>query len=232
MILINLLCALFILHDPHADPDVCICAANRFEGGWCEKCDVGFCAGLRFTSRKLGEVIDFHGHQVNADRTACPECRKLIKSGGFCESCKMGFVGGRGFFSRICYQLARGKPVDNLRENGDKSVNDLDMGRKACCPADGWCDTCERGVVGNRLYDDKQDYELTRRAVAVLELAIEASARCDSCAGAMIADSRCPICRMSYKDGKPVESATTRVKASVKKPNADAEKPDSADDPD
>jgi len=227
MMLINLLCALIILHEPHADPDVCICDANRIEGGWCEKCDVGYCAGLRFTSRTLGEALDFHGHRVVAERTACPACRALIKSGGFCESCHMGFVGGRGYFSRICYQLAKSKPVGvkNEHHNAEEVATD----RKECCPEDGWCDKCQRGVAGHRTYNNKRDYEATLRSIAVLKLAIETSARCESCAEAILSDSRCPICRVSYKDGKPVESERSIEATSSAKANEDAGKPFPAD---
>lgn len=230
MILINLLCAVFILHDPHADPEACVCDANRIEGGWCEKCDVGYCAGLRFTSRKLAETIDFHGHQVVAERTACPECRKLIQAGGYCESCRMGFVQRRGYFSRVCYQLAKGKPIHLKRvENND---GDSDVGRNNCCPEDGWCDKCKRGVAGNRLYTDKPDYELTVRSVAVLKRAIETSARCETCAEAMIADSRCSVCRITYKDGRPVKSAAEGDDSSKVKPDTAAKGRDSSDEND
>lgn len=180
-----------IIHDPSGDGGGCVCDANRAGGGWCEHCGVGYYAGLEFNSKKLAQTLDTHGHTVVAEKTKCKACRELIATGGFCESCRMGFIGKKGYFSRVCFQIAKGEPVD----------------RKAlptCCTSGGWCDKCNRGIVGNRSYGNKRDFEAARRAVAILQAAIAKSEDCETCAASMIGDARCHLCRISYHDGKPV----------------------------
>ncbi|HEY3242578.1 MAG TPA: hypothetical protein VGM03_04425 [Phycisphaerae bacterium] len=183
-------------HDPleAGDPSVCRCETVRAGDGWCAKCRVGYYAGLRIESAELFGVLDLHGHQVSAEKTRCARCRELIGSGGYCDTCHMGFVNGRGFFSRVCYHLAQGR----ILTPGET--------RKPCCPHNNdWCPICNTGIVANRVFDDQRDFEDARRYYEVLRSAVHEAARCESCAMAMICDSRCPVCHIVYKDGKPVE---------------------------
>ncbi len=203
MVALNLLLALLMLHEPQGSADVCNCEAAPAHDGWCQPHSVGHFAGLSFTSKQLGEVLDFHGHSVSIDKTKCATCRSMIQSGGYCEECHMGFVDGKGYFSRLCYQIAKGKPLDPSAP------------AKPCCKkaanantpnpnTNGWCGSCKQGVVGNKIYSNKADFDRTAAAIRVFEAAIAKSADCETCAVAMIADARCPTCRITFQDGKPI----------------------------
>lgn len=214
-----------MLHDPQGSPGECSCDIAQAHGGWCQPHGVGHFAGLRFTSKQLGEVLDYHGHTVSIDKMKCAICRGMVQSGEYCEECHMGFVDGRGYFSRLCYQIAKGKPIDAT------------VTSKPCCEnagapkgaAGGWCDTCKKGVVGNRLYTSKADYLRTCEAVEIFKAAIAQSVKCETCAVAMVADARCPTCRINYQNGKPIgnepqdtpkKSAPNRTPSSVSPPEA------------
>jgi hypothetical protein len=193
---------MLVLHDPvetGGDPHVCHCAKAETTDGWCAKCSVGYYAGQRVASEKLFKLLDRHGHHVSAETTRCAQCRAAMRSGAFCDDCHMGYVHGHGFFSRLCYHFAKGRLLTDVPP---------DAARKACCPANGdWCPTCHRGSVGNRLFDGERDFTDAGRYYEVFKSALQTLQRCENCAMAMIADSRCPDCRITYKDGKPVETA-------------------------
>jgi hypothetical protein len=142
-------------------------------------------------------MLDLHGHHVSAEKTKCARCREAMRAGGFCDTCHMGYVNGHGYFSRVCYHLAKGRVLARSAAS-----------RKACCPANGdWCPTCKLGIVGNRAFDDERDVKDAQRYYDVLKSALKTAERCENCAMAMIADSRCPDCHVTYKDGKPVEGS-------------------------
>ena len=187
-----------LLHDPSDsadDPNVCRCAVVRATDGWCAKCGVGYYASQRIALQKIFEVLDITGHEVFADRTACPTCRSIILHGGFCDACNMGFIHGRGFFTRLCYHMARGRPVPPAAT------------QSACCPSDGaWCMKCRTGRIGNRVFLDQSEFEAARKYYAVFTSALREASRCETCAIAMIANSRCHLCRLEYKDGARVEA--------------------------
>lgn len=190
---------LLIAHDPHGShhsPDVCVCETVIATDGFCEKCHAAYYATLRITSKPLYETLDMHGHDVFADRTRCPACRSLIATGGFCDACHMGFLDGKGYFSRLCYQMAKGRLLDAASD------------RRPCCEAaGGWCDACHRGIVGNRVFDNRADYDAVRACFIVFQSAVAKSKECEWCAVAMIADGRCQHCKIEYAQGKPVASA-------------------------
>ena len=199
MIALNLILAAFLLHDPHGDVNVCNCDAAKVHGGWCQPHSAGYFAGLSFTSKQLADMLDYHGHSVSIDKTKCPTCRDMIRSDGYCDDCHMGFVDGKGYFSRLCYQIAKGKPIDPTAPRKPCCIN---AGNNASSGA-GWCDTCKSGIFANRLYTDHADFKQTVQAVEVFHAAILKAPQCEGCAVAMVADARCPACKITYQNGKP-----------------------------
>lgn len=197
------ICALFG-HEPqgpYGSAEVCGCAEARAADGRCAKCDVGYFAAVRIESERLFDVIDSHGHEVFAERMRCTACRPLIASGGYCDECHMGYVDGKGYFGRLGYHMAKGRRADSS------------SARRPCCPAgNAWCESCRCGWVGDRRFDDRSDFEPARAAMAVLLAAISTSATCEMCAMAMIGDSRCPACKVEYKDGKRIALSAAAAK--------------------
>lgn len=196
-----LILPLWGLHDPTdvGDPNVCRCVTVKAADGWCPKCRVGYYAAQRIESASVFQALDLHGHEVDAEKTHCQICRNAIREGGFCDVCHMGYINGRGYFSRVCYHLAKGRNVSPASS------------RKSCCPpAGGWCATCKQGVVGNRTFDHERDFGQAQRYYEVLISSLREAGRCEHCAMAMIADSRCHLCRIEYKDGKPIGQPSTQ----------------------
>lgn len=183
---------------PFGSAEVCGCAEARAADGQCAKCGVGYFALVPVRSQTLYTTLDSHGHEVAAALTRCAECRELIADGGYCDACHMGYVNGKGYFAKLGYHVARGRMIDPAAV------------RPSCCaPEDGWCATCKRGIVGNREFDDSADFESARRYVTILKAAVSKAVECEDCAMAMVADSRCRLCKIEYKDGMPVERSTS-----------------------
>ncbi len=178
--------------------EACTCPEARRANGWCEFHGMGYVAEVPMRSALLHETLDAHGHQVDPGTFECESCKKAIETSGFCEKDRIGFVGGLAYFSRLTYELARGNwtPPESLscpvcRKNADEGP--------------GWCDECNRGMVGHVAIRDKAAYEAAARAVVILRAAIQTAEGCEYCAVAMVADGDCPYHRITYKDGKPVQ---------------------------
>jgi hypothetical protein len=184
---------------PFGTAEVCGCAEARAADGRCAKCYVGYFALVRIESEKLFETLDSHGHEVVEDSTRCAACRRLITTGGYCEPCRMGYVNGKGYFGRLGYSMAKGHLFDTAAP------------LESCCrSAAGWCEACKRGLLGNREFGEKADFEAAQKCLAELQAAAARAATCEHCAMAMIADSRCHACKLQYESGKPVELSTVR----------------------
>ena len=109
---------------------------------------------------------------------------------------QIGFVEKKAYFSSLTYHLARGEttPVSEIacpicRKNAETH---------------GWCEADKVGRVGNVAIDTKEDYEQVAKAIQIVQAADESAERCKYCATSIISDSRCPFCRITYKDGEPV----------------------------
>lgn len=180
------------------------CEQARRKNHWCAAGNVGYVAGLEIRSRFLYEVLDPHGHTIILEEVQCDTCREALKSHGFCSAHRMGYVGGRAYLTPLTYYLARGKPIDPA---------------SLSCPicrkhtqGIGWCDRDQRGIVGYTALDDRQEFEELSKAYQILQAAIQKSASCERCAGAMMADGYCAIHRIKYKDGSPVPGFGTQTK--------------------
>ena len=172
------------------------CASAKQTDSWCDAHQVGYVASVLIPSKRLWETLDAHGHELELDSFTCSSCREAIESDGFCEEDRIGFVGGLAYFSRLTYELARGEirdpasiPCSVCRVNAETH---------------GWCDEHGVGMVGNVAIQDREGYEQIERALRILRAAIEVAGRCEHCAVAMVTDTECPRCRISYRDGVAV----------------------------
>ncbi len=177
--------------------EVCTCDDARLVNGWCEAHAVGFVAGLEIRSAELFETLDAHGHVIAPEFIRCTRCLEARETDDFCEEHRMGFVDGLAYLSPLTYHLAKGEVKE--------------LSRIACpvCKKNaesyGWCPKCNVGMVGHFEIRDPESFKKLSRAYDTLLSARDTVARCELCASAMVVDGRCPVCKITYKDGKPIE---------------------------
>ena len=174
----------------------CTCDAAMETGGWCHAHEVGYVGSVPVKSKWLFDALDAHGHDVDLSTFQCSSCQEAIESDGFCELHRVGFVAGQAYFSKLTHHLARG-------EHREVSEIACPVCRKNA-EAHGWCDEHQVGMIGPVEIKDRQEFEELLKAIHILHIANEASERCEHCAVAIITDTRCPFCKISYKDGKEV----------------------------
>jgi len=172
----------------------CACATSRENNGWCPVHEFGYVGGVKVTSRWLYEAADAHGHDVDISTFNCPTCRSAIATNGFCETHRIGFIEKRAYFSRLTYELGRG---------------DVRQASSITCPrcrknseTYGWCAKSGVGMVGPFAIRNRQDFDRAAEALRIFLVANDAARKCNYCAVAIITDTQCPVCRISYKDGK------------------------------
>lgn len=186
---------------PERDPSApCTCATAQDTNGRCERHGFGYVAGVKIRSRYLYDTLDAHGHALNFDTFQCPGCQKAIASDGYCEKHRLGFVGKLTYFSRLTYELAKGERKDPAKIAC--SVCRKNARRR------GWCATDQIGMVGKIAIKGRESYQYVSKAIEILEIANEAAERCETCAAAIVTDTGCPLCRINYKDGRPVPPAS------------------------
>ena len=182
----------------------CSCARGRLHNVWCVPCKVGYVASLEVKSYILFEALDAHGHDVDTKNLQCAGCRFVITRDAWCGDCRIGYVKEHAYFSKLTYVLALGEPLDTTKITC-RVCKDHAADRKLPLEADGWCEACGIGIVGNTAYRDRKTFKKARREYERLLRAVEKSAECEMCAAAMIYDRRCPTCRISYENGKAVK---------------------------
>jgi len=173
----------------------CTCAEARLTDGWCGAHLVGYVAMVRIPSRLVYDALDAHGHDLDLGTFTCPACRKAIEMDGYCDEHRTGFVRRQAYFSRLTYEMARGARVDPAR---------LDCA--ACrryAASLGWCARDGRGMIGVVAIRDRAAYDRAAASVAVVRAAAGTVARCEGCAVAMVTDTECWRCRITYRDGVP-----------------------------
>lgn len=220
-LLAGLLVAAGPVPGPPADPGTCTCAVARVKNGWCAACDVGYVASIEIRCRYLFNALDAHGHRIDPAGMRCDACTEAHATGAYCQRHHVGFVGELAYFSRLNYELARGRITDvaalsctvckaNARRHLRKprragDDEGPDAAPKSKPKPSGWCDACGVGMIGNVAIADRKRFEVADRELQRLLAAIETSRRCEHCAAALFYDTQCPVCRIRYKDGKPVE---------------------------
>ncbi|MCH8824556.1 MAG: hypothetical protein IH984_13730 [Planctomycetes bacterium] len=164
---------------------------------WCDDCNFGYVAGQRISSKVLFETLDAHGHDVNIDAMTCASCLTALPVGGYCESHRIGFVDSKAYFSRLTYSLAKGGEARNVSSLTCTTC-------RANAQEHGWCAACQIGMVGNVAFKNRNEYTNAVEQFSILKSAIDKTGDCEMCASAMILDSRCPLCKISYQDGQPI----------------------------
>lgn len=177
--------------------DGCTCSVARIRQGWCPACKVGYIAGFRLQSYDLWETLDAHGHDFDGPSIRCAACQQAMKTDGFCDACGMGYLHNLAYLSRLTYHLARGRICDvegiachACRQNAQRY---------------GWCGACRRGMVGHVCFVDRSDYDGAAHQMEIVFRAQETIPRCETCAVAMVSNGRCPYCKITYRDGEPLE---------------------------
>lgn len=182
------------VESPRVEHECPQCAEARRSNGWCDACRTGYVGGVRVPSEYLWHVLDAHGHRIELESLDA-SCLPAIESDGWCEKERIGFVDREAYFSRLAWLLARAEPV-------------TEAAHCAVCSGrpghHGWCDGCGYGTFGAYRLADREQFERLLHEMRILEIAIEAAARCEDCAAAIVTDSQCPVCRIDYRDGKPV----------------------------
>jgi hypothetical protein len=194
-----LLVAVFWAAQTGAAPKDCTCAAALDTNGWCELHHVGYVAAVPISSRLVYDALDAHGHTLDLTTFTCESCRKAIATDGFCEADQIGFVNKQAYFSRLTYELARGEPTDRSRIKCKLC--------KANSATHGWCEHCKLGMVGNVAIHDHEAYGRAAHAADILRDAAGTIPRCEWCAVAMVTSTKCPVCKITYRDGKPLPVA-------------------------
>lgn len=192
------LLAVFLTGCQSSAPPPCpTCAVAKLENKWCDTCNVGYVAGVPIRNKMLFECLDAHGHELDLSSVKCPTCKAGIANDGFCETCRIGWVHKLGFFSRLTYHLAKGKSCDPsalackvCRKNAENY---------------GWCSSCGVGMIGNVVIPTRADFDGGVRGFELMQTAIEASKRCEACSLAIMADTFCFYCKVTYKDGKIIK---------------------------
>lgn len=178
--------------------ELCRCQDDSEIGTWCEVHAVGHLGSVAIESKELFDVLDAHGHEVIPETFDCPVCREAIETAGYCAEHRIGFVGGRAYFSRLTYTLASGeRPRPEEQECTICRSNAESIG---------WCATHRVGRVGSVAIRDREAFDAARRAIEIVAAADELAKRCPHCAAAMVTDTRCPVCRLLYHDGRVVEN--------------------------
>jgi len=180
---------------PAPDP----CEEAKRSNGWCEAAHAGYVAGVEVRSSFLFEVLDTDGHGIIPAEVKCETCRKALLSDGYCPIHRMGYAHGEAFMSALTWHLARARVV---------SPSTLTC--RACrrhTRGIGWCDRDHVGIAGYFAVDDRREFEELAKEYDLLLAAIEKSASCEICAGAMITNGYCRIHRLTWRDGSPVDAA-------------------------
>ncbi len=181
---------------PGAAAAACTCAVAREADGWCEQHQVGYVGGIPLRSKLVFEQIDAHGHVVDLSTFQCETCQKAIQTDEFCARDSVGFVKKLAYFSRLTYELARGErtPRAGITCRGCRKNSE----------SQGWCARCKIGRIGPVAIRDREAYEQAAHAADLLRTASEAAVRCEWCGVAVLTNAQCPMCRITYKGGKPV----------------------------
>ena len=194
-------CAVMGCRPSAPSPTACAsCVEARKTNAWCDACDVGYIAGLAVKSHLLHETMDAHGHRLQVELIPCDGCQRMARRGGYCEENRIGWHRGEAYFSRLTYELARSALVDAA-----------DLGCEACVANSagaGWCNACDRGMLGRFAIRVRADFDAARRDFDRLLKAIDLSGHCDYCAMAAVTDTGCFKCGLTFKDGDVVALAS------------------------
>ncbi len=187
----------------------CECKEAKATGGWCDGCSAGFFGDMVLTSKKLHGALQ--AKPIPADKLTslpCDGCKTAIEEDGTCESCHVTFVKSYAFRSPYAAALAQGQPMqwDEKAHAAKKAKGEAAdcQGCEAAAKAGGWCNDCSVGFVGSHIYKDKVEHKNARKALTMIQRADRVAKSCESCAVAMVTDSKCGGCKIAYRNGKKI----------------------------
>jgi hypothetical protein len=186
-------------HDVH---EGCSCSQNEWANGWCDDHSVGYAAGLEIKSSVIAEALDFHGHQITPMALECESCRSAAAENALCERCGWGIANSRIYGSKMTYYLALGEPRD-------QGLIHCETCRRLAA-GEGWCERCGQGWIGHFAYQERAVHTAAVQEFQLLQRALDTLARCEICALACYYSTHCPNCRITYRDGEPIEMSTMR----------------------
>lgn len=102
----------------------------------------------------------------------------------------MGFYKKQAYFTKLTHGIAQGIAVDPAVMKCSTC--------KSHVGETGWCETCNKGIVGNVAISDHDVYQTTAPEFDVLLAAIEKADTCEECACAMVMHRKCPKCQIDY----------------------------------
>ena len=204
---VGLLAAVLMLAASEKPPCICPTATNA--NVWCEAHAVGYVATVPIWSKELFEAIDAHGHEIERKHMRCATCLDAIDNDEYCVRSKIGYVGDKAYLSRLTYLLATGRRHDakkltckTCRVHATRFARPM---KRPTLESFGWCKEHKLGWIGNIAYQDRDRFEETATEFRRLLRAMELADRCESCATASFYDTYCPVCRIQYRDGRPVD---------------------------
>lgn len=168
------------------------CEKAKAANGWCDACKHGYTFGVPIANKDLHTALA--GTPVKADEIKCPGCKEAAAKNGTCEQCKVMFAKDQAYKSPVSAALAKGEQVD---------VKSLKCpGCIKAAATGGYCSGCNTGMVGGMTFKSMDDYEQAKTALATLQKA--STAKCNTCATAMVLDGECKTCGATYKGGAKV----------------------------
>jgi hypothetical protein len=178
---------------PGFDPNsACTCDTDKYYNGWCWHCNVGYVAGHKVESSMLFMILDPHGHDLDNQLIKDQLCPDALPADDWCVNAAMGFVAGKTYFTRLTWGLAKGTPAN-------VALLPCAMCRSHGGDEPGWCDHCQRGIVGNVVFTDRALFETTAAEYRNLLAAIEREKVCQTCACVMVVHRKCMKCNISYE---------------------------------
>lgn len=231
-----------LAHQISLDPSAgCQCALTQSTSGWCAACSIGFIAGVRVPSFVLFEALDDEGHEIEPTFLECEACRTAAAANGICSEHGWGIADGRIYGSLLTYYLACGDFADprpgalagfraqsrtsaqfGMSEQLEPTARTGQSAEAESVPQSahsgetGWCERCRIGWIGPVMFHDAAAHRAAVVEYRRFRLAVDTLDRCELSAVARYYGGYCPECRITYRDGEPVDS-----EVSVKEENND-----------
>lgn len=180
------------------------------KGAQCQKGVAAKTAAGKAACQKGAQCQKGIAAKTAAGKAACQKGAQCQKGATACANCPHGNVtiaNGMAFKSPVAATLASGMPMTKTLDQ--MKCPDC---KAAAVAGKGWCDTCQKGIVGNRVFKDKKAYDAALASHELLVKAAKVATKCEDCAVAMVTNGTCTKCNVSFKDGK-VAKATEKASA-------------------
>lgn len=173
------------------------CEKPKAEDGWCDVCNVGYFALIKLKNKKVYAKVT--GREVDKEGLDCEECETAAAKNGECKQCEVFYASYNKYESPFSHTIALGEKIDL------SSLTCEICKEKTTLRGRGWCSRCKRGFVASHSFDDLKKYRSAMKARTVINLADKKARKCQTCALAMVVNSTCASCEITYENGKPVK---------------------------